>query len=196
MPLDPMALRSAVERQGGQFTVEPPGAAHGMRYALSLPLRAVALAGPGPALPQPAPGPLPLAGLRILLVDDLADAREMLAALLRREGAQVQACASGAQALAWLDAQSSAPWPQLLVCDILLGEEDGYAVMRAVRAREDARNVALAERMSAVALTGLAQPGDRVRALMAGFQAHLVKPVAPQELVATLAALAARPPAA
>ncbi|GHC69295.1 hypothetical protein GCM10007320_02590 [Pseudorhodoferax aquiterrae] len=196
MPLDPMALRSAVERQGGQFTVEPPGAAHGMRYALSLPLRAVALAGPGPAVPQPAPGPLPLAGLRILLVDDLADARDMLAALLRREGAQVQACASGAQALAWLDAQSSASWPQLLVCDILLGEEDGYAVMRAVRAREDARNVALAERMSAVALTGLAQPGDRVRALMAGFQAHLVKPVAPQELVATLAALAARPPTA
>ena len=194
-PLDPMALRSTIERQGGSFSIEAPSALHGMRYMLDLPLRAVA------AEPAPVPhaagaghglGDTPLAGLRIMVIDDMADARDTLAMLLGAEGAQVLPFPGGAPALAWLAGEPTTRWPHLLVCDIVLHGEDGYGVMHAVRQREAERGVTLEQRMPAVALTGLAQPGDRVRTLMAGFQVHLVKPVEADELVQTLYTLAGR----
>ncbi len=194
-PPDPMALRSTIERQGGSLSVEPPSASHGMRYVLDLPLRAVT-AGPAPAaLPRDDGhdlGSTPLAALRVMVVDDMADARDALAMVLSAEGAEVLPFASGERALAWLASQPAERWPHLLVCDIVLEGEDGHAVMQALRQREAERGVLLEQRMPAVALTGLAQPGDRIRTLMAGFQAHLVKPVAARELVYTLYTLAGR----
>lgn len=195
-PLDPMELRSTLERQGGSFHIEPPAAQQGMRYVLELPLRAVS-AGP-PAhheLPQPGAADTPqqaLQGLSVLVIDDNADARESLAMLLSSEGGEVLSFGSGRDALAWLASRPTVQWPGLMVCDIVLDDEDGHAVMHQVRRLEDERRVPLEQRMPAVALTGLSQPGDRVRALMAGFQEHLVKPVEPEALVRSLHALAGR----
>ena len=86
---------------------------------------------------------------------------------------------SGSAALAWLQTEPAESWPQLIVCDIVLGEEDGYAVIHRVRQIEAERQVALAQRVPAVALTGLAQSGDRMRAMLAGFQLHMAKPGRP-----------------
>jgi ATP-binding cassette subfamily B protein len=99
---------------------------------------------------------------------------------------------SGQSAMGWLASHPSTQWPDLLLCDIMLGDEDGYSVMQRVRQLEAERGVPTDHRMPAVALTGLAQPDDRVRALMAGFQVHLVKPIESHELVFTLYTLAGR----
>jgi len=198
---DPLQLRSTIERQGGAFHIEPPSSTHGMRYVIEMPLRAVnaetvppqvAPAAEGEA-PAVAPGVQPLAGLRVMSIDDRDDAREALVALLEAEGAEVKAYATGAKAIDWLEHHGSRDWPQVIVCDIALGEEDGHQVVRRIRQIEQQRGVPLDDRVPAVALTGLAQAGDRIRALMAGFQVHLAKPVEPQELVSTLATLAGRP---
>jgi ATP-binding cassette subfamily B protein len=199
-PMDPLQLRSTVERQGGEFHVVPPGSLHGLRYVIELPLRAVASDArdtepPPEAEHDSAPvalGPQPLAGLRVMSIDDRADAREALQQLLDGEGADVKLFASGTEALQWLEQHASVDWPQVLVCDIALGAEDGHQVMRRIRQIEQARNVPLDDRLPAIALTGLAQPGDRMRALMAGFQVHLAKPVDPHELVSALLTLSGR----
>jgi ATP-binding cassette subfamily B protein len=198
LPLDPLQLRSTIERQGGEFRIEPPGSLHGLRYVIEMPLRAVASeARTPPATEEGAPveaqlGDQPLAGLRVMSIDDRDDAREALQQLLEVEGAEVKAFATGHEALQWLDQHANTDWPQVLICDIALGEEDGHQVMRRIRQIEQQRNLPLDERLPAVALTGLAQAGDRMRALMAGFQEHLAKPVDPHELVTTLAKLAGR----
>jgi ATP-binding cassette subfamily B protein len=199
--LDPLQLRSTIERQGGEFRIEPPGSMHGLRYVIEMPLRAVASEARTPAPPpaeegQPTPEPTlaeqPLAGLRVMSIDDRDDARESLQQLLELEGAEVKAFATGHEALQWLDQHQSGDWPQVLICDIALGEEDGHQVMRRIRQIEQQRNLPLDERLPAVALTGLAAAGDRMRALMSGFQEHLAKPVDPHELVTTLAKLSGR----
>jgi len=197
-PLDPLALRSTIERQGGSFAIEPPSFQRGLRYAVELPLRALVVRPAAPAAGErPGPGavtlpPRALAGLRVLEVDDQADAREAIERLLEAEGALVMSFGSGSAALEWLQRQPATQWPDLMLCDIALGAEDGHAVMRRVRELEAARGVASARRMPAVALTGLARADERLRALQAGFQVQLAKPVDAQELVSTLAMLAGR----
>jgi ATP-binding cassette subfamily B protein len=183
-PLDPLAMRSIIERQGGRFDTVAPGPQHGLRYTLQLPLRAIDVV-PWPLQPTPAEGEL--AGLRLVCIDDQADARESLQALLGLEGAEVQAFASGREALTWLDALPPGQWPDGLLCDIALGDEDGHDVVRALRVLEQQRDTP--SRLPAIALSGLALPEDRARALAAGFQLHLAKPVDPGELVASIRAI-------
>lgn len=195
-PVDPLALRSIVERQGGHFEIEPPGGTHGMRATVDLPLQAVAVPSappaPDPEVDDAAPQPR-LEGLAVMCIDDNADALESLGLILQTEGAQVLPFERGARALQWLEQRPSDQWPRLLVCDITLAEgEDGHQVVRRLRQLEAQRGVALDQRLPAVALTGHAQPEDRLLALMAGFQVHLAKPVEPALLVRTLAALAGR----
>jgi ATP-binding cassette subfamily B protein len=127
-----------------------------------------------------------------MAIDDQADARESLKLLLELEGTLVLPFGSGLAALDWLEQADASDWPQVLVCDIALGDEDGHQVMRRVRQLEARRGVPLPQRLPAVALTGFAQAGDRVRSLMAGFQVHLAKPVEPRELVTTLYMLSGR----
>jgi ATP-binding cassette subfamily B protein len=192
-PLDPMALRSTVERQGGSFSIEPPSAGSGMRFVVELPLRAVS-ADVRPAA-QAAPDQQvdrPLRDLRLMVIDDQTDARQALGMVLSVEGAEVLSFDSGQSATGWLASHPSSEWPDLMLCDIMLGDEDGYSVMQRVRRLEAERGVPLDRRLPAVALTGLGQPDDRVRALMAGFQVHLVKPIESRELVFTLYTLAGR----
>lgn len=202
-PADPLRLRSTLQRQGGDLRIEPPGSTHGMRYVVELPLRAVGearrepaeeLVGEAPPMPDAGLPPAPaLPGLRVIVVDDRADARDALAGLLEAEGAEVKPFDSGVAALGWLEAQPTSQWPQVLICDIALGDESGHHVMRRIRQIEQQRGVPLDARLPAVALTGMAEPGDRMQSLMAGFQVHLAKPVEPHELLDTLAQLVPPP---
>jgi circadian clock protein KaiC len=124
-----------------------------------------------------------LSGLHVLLVEDFDDAREAATEVLQRAGAEVVAVADAGQALAALGTRT----PNVIVCDMGLPGEDGFALMERVRALD--RPVS---RVPAVAFTAWGQPQDRGRAEKAGFQAHLLKPVEPRALVETVARVAGR----
>jgi CheY-like chemotaxis protein len=122
-----------------------------------------------------------LNGLAILVVDDEPDANEMVQTLLVSQGAEVRVAASTRQALDILDR-----WrPDVLVSDIGMPVEDGYALIQQVRRRAPGRGGDVA----AVALTAYAHVEDRVKILTAGFQMHVAKPVDPAELVAVVASV-------
>lgn len=191
--MDPMTLRSAIERQGGQLTIVPPTSVQGMRFIVELPLQAVSVV--PPEVPAGTPEVLPPPGLRevgVMVIDDNAPTREALAGVLEAEGARTLAFGSGAQAFHWLESHPVWQWPVVLICDLSLGEEDGRQVMVRIRELENRRGVALDQRLSAIALTGSAQAAERIMALMSGFQSHLAKPVQPQALVAAIVGLTGR----
>ncbi len=194
-PPDPLELRSLVERQRGHFIVEPPSSTSGVRYLIELPLHPVGVealpAGGATRDAEAAHLANMLQGLRIMCIDDMPDALEALRMLLELEGGLVLPFASGREAVEWLDRSDTAAFPHLILCDVALGDDDGHQVIRNIRRIEARRGTPLELAVPAVALTGLAQPGDRVRSLMAGFQVHLTKPVDPQQLVTTLHRLAA-----
>jgi len=123
-----------------------------------------------------------LHGLDVLVVDDEADARDLVAAVLASCGSSVRAAASVDEAIAMLRQKR----PDVVLSDIGLPSEDGFALIR--RLREIDRDVPVA------ALTAYAGPDDRRRALVAGFQAHVSKPVEPAELALLVASLAGRVP--
>lgn len=128
--------------------------------------------------------PPELNDLRILLVDDNQDALELWSAVLKQCGAEILAVTSVRAALKAFD-----DWkPDVLISDIGMSGESGYDLIRMVRAREAERG----GRVPALALTGYAREEDRIEALRAGFHKHIVKPVSPDELVATVAGLSER----
>lgn len=178
-------VRHLVELHGGTVRVESAGAKRGSAFKVRLPLAAVkhltaleadaASAAPGA---EEAPS---LAGLRVLVVDDEEDARTLLAEVLRSHDAEVVTASSADDALRQIQASP----PDVLVSDIGMPGEDGYSLIRRVRA--------LTGRMiPAAALTAFARREDRTRAMMAGFQAHVAKPIEPGELVIVVASLAGR----
>jgi len=124
-----------------------------------------------------------LDGVAVLVVDDDMNARELLVAVLETAGAEVRAATSTEDALMILDGWT----PDVLMSDIEMPGEDGYDLMRRVRALSGLRG-----RIAAVALTAHARPEDRARALQAGFQWHLAKPIDPSELLAAIASLASQ----
>lgn len=126
-----------------------------------------------------------LEGVRVLVVEDEQDAREVLTIALRQCGAEVMSAGSAAEALEILRGERT---PDVLVSDIEMPGEDGYALIRKVRALEEERG----GRVPAAALTAYARSEDRMRALSAGFQVHIPKPVEPAELVAVVASLSGR----
>ncbi|MHC5857599.1 hybrid sensor histidine kinase/response regulator [Nostoc sp.] len=123
-----------------------------------------------------------LDGLQILLVDDNADTRELIAFILEESGARVTAVSSVGEALEALGRLQ----PDILVSDIGMPDEDGYSLIRKVRAQEAEQE----EKIPAVALTAFARDEERRLALQAGFQVHLSKPIEPEELVKVVANLA------
>jgi PAS domain S-box-containing protein len=129
-------------------------------------------------------------GVRVLAVDDRQEARAALADFLGKCGAIVTAVSSGAEALAILADQLSGERPDVFICDISMPDEDGYAVMKRVRALEIERGVKWSQRIPAIALTAMASREDWVRALSAGFNIHVAKPVEPAGLVMMVASLA------
>jgi len=182
-------VKALVERHGGTVRAESPGLGRGATFTVRLPV----LSGHNAGDAEPAGGPVTtttpaarvrLDGTRVMLVDDDPDGRHMLTVLLELAGATVVSAGSVREALDALETIQ----PDVIVSDIAMADEDGYTLIRRVRAREAERGGAI----PAVALTGYVRPEDRARILAAGFQAHVGKPVEPDEIVAAIAALAAR----
>jgi len=125
-----------------------------------------------------------LEGLNLLVVEDEPDARELISTILRVHKAEVRGVASPEEAINLLGEWT----PDVLVSDIEMPGEDGYSLIRKIRASEANRGT----RMPAVALTAHARVDDRMRALSAGYDAHVAKPVEPAELIMVIASLARR----
>jgi signal transduction histidine kinase/CheY-like chemotaxis protein len=183
--------RHLVEMHGGIIRAHSEGVGKGATFTIELPLASVGQGEPAPLPPRQgsteraAPDYLQsLEGLRVLVVDDEADARDLLATVLRRSGAVVTAAHSVAEALECARAMP----PDFLISDIEMPGQDGYYLIRQVRGS----TIPEFRSIPAIALTAYAGPGDRMRALEAGFQVHMPKPVQPAELVLVVANLTKR----
>jgi CheY-like chemotaxis protein len=188
-------VRHLVELHGGTVEVFSGGEGQGATFTVKLPLiivydvrrfeRPARESNESFALPgAPVEYFEPLNGIRLLIVEDEPDAREMLVEILNQCGAHTRAVASAAEAL-----ESLRQWnPDLLLSDIEMPGEDGYSLIRKVRLLD----VEQGGQVPAVALTAHARLEDRVRALSAGFQSHIAKPVNADELVAVIRSLARR----
>jgi CheY-like chemotaxis protein/anti-sigma regulatory factor (Ser/Thr protein kinase) len=189
-------VRHLVEMHGGTVRAESGGEGHGATFTIKLPLvvmRAFDVRGASdgervhPTASQsdvPFNCPPELEGLHVLVVDDEADTRTLLKAVLEQCGASVTTVASAREALSALKERR----PDVLISDLGMPEEDGYSLIKKVRA------LAAEEggQTPSAALTAYARVEDRMKVLRAGFQIHIPKPVEPAELIAVVANLAGR----
>ncbi|HMI86943.1 MAG TPA: ATP-binding protein, partial [Polyangiaceae bacterium] len=175
-------VRQLVLAHGGSVRAESTGKGCGATFIVELPARASARP-PSPPRQDAPPRSVPrLPATRVLIVDDDADAVELVHELLTSAGAVVQTAHSAAEAL-----QRLAPFrPDVLVSDIGMPEMDGFALIRQVRSLDPSQGGAT----PAVALTAYASSNDAARCLASGFQRHLAKPVDPEQLVRVVANLA------
>jgi signal transduction histidine kinase len=187
-------VRHIVELHGGSVEARSDGPGTGASFTVALPIRAVAeTASPASTSLDVAPAPLAsaaadtgaLRGVRVLVVDDEADARDLLAALLTHAGADVREAASAPDALQVLGRFT----PHVLVSDIGMPGENGYSLVRWLR---DSGPVGSRD-LPALALTAYTQREDRESALASGFTAHLGKPVTPDALITMVGTLAGFP---
>lgn len=172
-------VRSLVELHGGSVRAESEGLGRGARFVVALPLRADLLAAGEPSSGALPAEPPTLATVRVVVVEDNADTRELIGMTLRSAGAEVTSVASVVDALAAIERTA----PDVLVSDIGLPGEDGYTLIQ--RLRRHAR--AALRSLPAIALTAYAGGEDRTLALASGFDEHLAKPVDPARLVALVA---------
>jgi CheY-like chemotaxis protein len=176
-------VRHLTEAHGGTVDVESAGEGLGATFRVRLPLRAV-VARDAPAALDAGDTPEPLADVRTLVVDDDADARELIRFVLESRGARVTTAVSVGEALHILDQHPV----DVLVADIGMPDRDGYSLIKMLRDMPDAGRNAL----PAIAVTAYASVRERDAALAAGYNWHLGKPVDPEQLVATVAAAARR----
>ncbi|HYG09152.1 MAG TPA: ATP-binding protein [Pyrinomonadaceae bacterium] len=185
-------VRQLAELHGGSVRVESGGEGRGTSFCVSLPLlplrqESVGDAPRAPALARSeakAACPPELDGLRVLVVDDEPDTRELLAAVLTSCGARVIQAATAVEAFEHVERTR----PDVLITDIGMPEEDGYSLLARIRSLPPERGGG----MPAAALTAYARAEDRVRVLRSGFQMHVPKPVEPAELITVVANLAGR----
>jgi len=176
-------VRHLVELHGGSVQAESEGEGKGATFTVALPIRAAMppsqlqpRARNGDSAPTSAAKRIPdFYGLRILAVDDEPDARELINAILAQTRAHIEIAEGARQAIALIDRQP----PDILVSDIGMPEEDGYALIREVRRRTPDRG----GKVPAIALTAYVREEDRARMLEAGFTAHVPKPVEADELI-------------
>ena len=172
-------VRQLVEAHGGRVRAESAGRGRGATFVVELPIIAVrASLAAGGAAPRERGARARLDGLRVLVVDDHGDAREVLGLVLRERGAVVHLAAGVAEALEVLNRAAV----DVLVSDLAMPGADGYELIAAVRA---ARGAAI----PAVALTAYTGREVRERALAAGFAAHATKPLNPEDLIELIAKL-------
>lgn len=184
-------VKHLVEMHGGTVSAESEGEGHGSTFTVRLALAAVQSPDPQDnprshlnsqqsAPPKSGPSRPDLSGFRVLVVDDDADARALLRRVLSEASAEVFDASDVPQALESIDRFR----PHVLISDIGMPFEDGYDLIRQVRARGNRDGL-----LAAIALTAFARDEDRQRALAAGYQKHLSKPVDAQELLALTALL-------
>jgi signal transduction histidine kinase/ActR/RegA family two-component response regulator len=181
--------RHIVELHGGSVRAESNGVGKGATFVVRLPIRPLVstILAPSQVPATKAQGPhmmLPigLEGIRVLVVDDEPDARELVSYVLEACGMEVRVAAGAAQALAELEDFT----PSVILSDVGMPHEDGYSLIRSVRTLRDdtKRNI------PAIALTAFARNEDRTRALVEGFNVHMAKPVEPTVLVNAIVDLA------
>jgi len=172
-------VRHLTEAHGGSVFAESPGEGLGATFTVHLPVREVRTR--SNTGESPTPRGTALAGLRVLLVDDEADTREVLRVLLEVQGAIVTPASSAGEALELLRRSPT----DVLLADIGMPEQDGYALIEAVRALPSSEAI-----VPAVAVTAYVSSRDRTRALEAGYGWHIAKPVDPDQLVAVVTAAA------
>jgi signal transduction histidine kinase/ActR/RegA family two-component response regulator len=206
-------VKHIVELHGGRVEAQSAGEGRGATFCVTLPIRAAGPLADNPKPNEPSPGvvgvdlllepltvtPLPapiphagsnrLGGVRVLVVDDEPDTRRLLKKVLEMEGASVVVCAAAAEALRALQVDRAAA-PHIVVSDLGMPEMDGLDLIREVRRLEAASRDRTP--VPAVALTGFAHTSDAKRALDAGFQVHVSKPVDPERIIRAIADLARR----
>ncbi|HKQ93243.1 MAG TPA: PAS domain-containing protein [Blastocatellia bacterium] len=201
-------VKHLVELHGGQVYADSLGEGKGASFIVRMPVRAVR----GEATPArgmdrvslkieerdgrvtdresrsdyPA---FPLDGVWALIVDDEADARELIATLLKQYGARVTVASCAAEAFDKLRKGEAGARPDVLVSDISMPEEDGYMLIERVRKLPPEEG----GKIPAIALTALERPSDRIKALASGFSMHVPKPVEPEELAMVIANLTGHP---
>jgi PAS domain S-box-containing protein len=185
-------VKHLVELHGGSISVTSKGKGTGSTFTILLPVTQTKIetdedetphrkAASVEAVPQKSTN---FAGVKVLVVDDELDARELMRRLLQASSASVTLAASAAEALTELGKQA----PDLIISDIGMPVVDGYDLMRKVRALDHAHG----GKVPAIALTAFARSEDRAQALLAGYTAHLTKPVNASQLLATVAQLTDR----
>jgi PAS domain S-box-containing protein len=175
-------VKHLVEMHGGTVSASSAGLGQGAKFTVTLPVAATFRDYLNAGSPR-APEFARLEGVRVLVVDDDTDTCAVLSRILEETGAVVTTAFNVPSALE----QFARSTPQVLVSDIGMPDLDGYALIREVRARGYSYQV-----LPAIALTALARPEDRRRALLAGYQIHMPKPIDASELTAAIAALLGR----
>src|SRR5688572_10227586 len=177
-------VRHLVELHGGTVSAESEGAGKGATFSATFPLLTDRYEPIAQSAEWHASEVRSLDGLRVLLVDDEPEAREILTTVIGRTGAEVKACISASDALSKL-----AEWrPDVILSDIAMPDEDGYSFIGKVRSlpRDQGGDI------PAAALSAYARDEDRMQALAAGYQMHIAKPIGASQLVTMVAKLAGR----
>jgi PAS domain S-box-containing protein len=185
-------VKQLVDLHGGAVFASSPGEGQGSTFVVHLPLSAIQIQTDDgirlhPATETAASSHLSeaqtnLAGLKVLVVDDEPDARELIRRVLKNCDAEVVTASSGEEALKLIDGTD------VLISDIGMPEMDGYELLKRVRGMTASRS----SKIPAIALTAFARSEDRTRALMAGYQVHISKPVSTPELIASVASVTGR----
>jgi signal transduction histidine kinase len=176
-------VRHLIELHGGTVEASSAGEGQGATFIVRLPVRPSNMPSRLPELPAPAKtgGSSRLVGVHVLVVDDDSGARELMANILQGYGAQVSLASSGTSALTQLFELK----PHVMLADLGMPEMDGFALIEQVRALDPG----VGGRTPAIAVTAYASMQDRLRALQAGYQNHVAKPVEPEELAAVIASV-------
>jgi signal transduction histidine kinase/ActR/RegA family two-component response regulator len=185
-------VRHLVEQHGGSVDVTSEGEGKGATFSVRLSLMTQEIEGSNTERRTPIVidgatdyAPVSLRGIRVLLVDDEASALEILLTILKQCDAEVATCNSAAEVVEMIKR-----WrPDVLIADIGMPDEDGYTLIRKVRALSPEEG----GEIPALALTAYARTEDRIRALSAGYRMHLAKPIDPAELTIVIAALTNQP---
>ena len=177
-------VRDLVELHGGSVLAESAGIGKGATFTVRLPMSVAQIGSSG--MRAATPGPRALATVRVLLIEDDRDARDLTRTALARYGAEVTAVSSSAEGVNAILSASPGSLPDVIVSDLGMPVEDGYVFIRQLRALPPERG----GRIPAVTVTGYSTSADVDRALAAGFQIHLSKPVDPLALIEAVAKLA------